>query len=143
MTTFMTEYEDKENDNNIRNCIPPTCYSYAPTQKYVINSESTSQTQFKSTSHLTNQLFHILTLCLPTNEQPKILISIMNIKLTNTHEHTHVHVHTHIHTHTHTHTHAYLLATVHQPLLYGHSKYNSHDWYQDIMLHICTRIEKM
>jgi len=107
MTTFMTEYEDKANDNNIRNCIPPTCYSYAPTQKYVINSESTSQTQFKSTSHLTNQLFHILTLCLPTNEQPKILISIMNIKLTNTHEHTHVHVHTHIHTHTHIPMHIY------------------------------------
>jgi len=135
MTTLMTEYEDKEHDNNIRNCIPPTRYSYAPTQKYVINSESTSQTQFKSTSHLTNQLFHILTLCLPTKKQLKILISIMNIKLTNTHMHTCAH--------THTHTHAYLLATVHHPLLYGHSKYNFHDWHQDTMQHICTRIEKM
>jgi hypothetical protein len=135
MTTFVTEYEDKENDNNIRNCIPPTCYSYAPTQKYVINSECTSQTQFKSTCHLTNQLFHILTLCLPKNEQPKILISIMNIKL--------IHTRAHTRAHTHTHTHAYLLATVHHPLLYGHSKYNSHDWHQDIILRICTRIEKM
>jgi len=42
MTTFVMEYEDKDNDNNIRNCTPPTCYSYAPTQKYVTNCDSIS-----------------------------------------------------------------------------------------------------